>query len=221
MPDLDSYFSTNTTERDSHPLIRLLETHQGRSEFGEARVEILRSRAVLGFEPARLSLQFFDKRGDIFDYKTEPWDAELNNALMDRKVRAVSESNEIQRFGLGLGTALERAESRYGEGFFSSVLMQFVDRSPFAQMEAVRELRPYISTLKPCDGGYSVSDCSAMIQAAIEGRWIELRDKLGYESNTAERILAGALGYYLDDRFSITDSGKLGWLNATRPSGRM
>src|SRR5262245_8047382 len=122
MPDLDSYFNTDKTERDSHPLIRLLEAQQARSEFGDAKIEILRPRAALGFEPARLSLQFFDKQGKIYDYKIEPWDAELNNALMDRAIRAIDESNEIQRFGLGISAAFEHPENRYGEGFFSAVL---------------------------------------------------------------------------------------------------
>jgi hypothetical protein len=214
MPDLDSYFKMDKTERDSHPLIRLLEAHQGKSEFGEARVEILRQRVALGFDPAQLSLQFFNKQGKIYEYKTEPWDAELNNALIDHRIRAVNESNEIQRFGLGLGAALEHPENRYGDGFFSAVLMLFVDQSPFAQMDAVRQLRPYLPTNRPYDGGHSLEDCRAMVQAALQDRWLELRRKLGYDKPDAERILAGALAYYLDERFSITDGRKLGWLTA-------
>lgn len=214
MPDLDHYFNTDKTERASYPLIRLLEAHQGKSEFGEARVEILRQRAPLGFEPAQLSLQFLDKQGKIYDYKTEPWDAELNNALIDRQIRAVNASNEIQRFGLGLGAAFEHPENRYGDGFFSAVLMLVVDQSPFVQMDAVRELRPFISINRPYEGGHSLEDCSAMVQAGLQERWIELRRKLGYDKLDAERILAGALAYYLDERFSITDGRKLGWLKA-------
>lgn len=214
MPDLDDYFKTDKTERASYPLIRLLVEHQVKSEFGEARVEILRQRAPLGFEPAQLSLQFLDKQGTIYDYKIEPWDAELNNALIDRKIRAVDTSNEIQRFGLGLGGAFEHPESRYGDGFFSAVLMRFVDQSPFVQMDAVQELRPYISTNRPYEGGHSAENCSEMIQAVLHDRWIELRDRLAYDQQDAEGILAGALAYYLDERFGITDGRKLCWLKA-------
>ncbi len=87
MPDLDSYFKIDRTERDSHPLIRLLDAQQNNPKFGTAKVQILRTRAALGFEPARLSLVFFDKQKVIYDYKTEAWDAELNDALLDRKIR--------------------------------------------------------------------------------------------------------------------------------------
>ena len=62
MPDLDSYFKIDRTERDSHPLIRLLDVQHQKPKFGTAKVQILRPRAALGFEPAQLSLVFFNKQ---------------------------------------------------------------------------------------------------------------------------------------------------------------
>jgi len=212
MSDLDSYFKGGTLQGESRPLIRLLDVHQEKPEFCEAKVEILRPRAALGFEPARLSLQFFNMEDKMYDYKTEPWDAELNEALLYRKIRAIDEFNEIQRFGLALGAALQRPENRYGDGFFSAVLMRVVDQSPFASMAPVEQLRPHISSNKPYDGGHSADDCRAMIQAVLQERWDELRTTLGYDKQVAERILAGALAYFLDERFSITDGRRLGWL---------
>ena len=50
MSDLDSYFKIDKRERDSHPLIRLFDVHQGKPEFGKAKVQIIRPRAALGFE---------------------------------------------------------------------------------------------------------------------------------------------------------------------------
>jgi hypothetical protein len=214
MPDLDSYFKIDKTERDSHPLIRFLDIQQQKPEFGKAKIQIIRRRAALGFEPAQLSLEFFDKQDRMYDYKTEAWDAELNDTLLDRKIGATDESNEVQRFGLGLDAALQHPENRYGDGFFSAVLMLVVDQSPFAKMDPVRELRPYISTNRPYEGGHSAEDCSVMIQAALQDRWLQLRRNLGYDKGDAERILAGALASYLDERFSITDGRKLGWLKA-------
>src|SRR5438874_2173776 len=128
MSDLDNYFQIDKRERDSHPLIRFLDAQQGTPRFSAAKVQIIRPRAALGFEPARLSLQFFNQQGQIYDYKTEFWDAELNDALVDRKIRALDASNEIQRFGLGLAAALQQPENRYGDGFFSAVLMLVVDQ---------------------------------------------------------------------------------------------
>jgi hypothetical protein len=144
--------------------------HQGKPDFGAARAEIIRPRAALGFEPAQLPLQFFDTHDQMYDYKTELWDAELNDALVDCKIRAINEPNEIQRFGLGLGAALQRPENRYGDGFFNAVLVLVVDQSPFAKREPVRELRPYISTNRPYQGGHSAEDCHRMIQAVLQDR---------------------------------------------------
>ena len=191
MPDLDSYFKINTTERDSHPLIRLLDVQHQKPEFGAAKVQIIRPRAALSFEPAQLSLQFFDKQDRMYDYKTEAWDAELNEALLDRRIRATDESNEIQRFGLVLDAALQHPENRYSDGFFSAVLMRVIDQSPFARMDPVRELRPHISTNRPYEDGHSAEDCSVMIQAALQDRWLQLRRDLSYDKTEAERILAG------------------------------
>jgi hypothetical protein len=181
-------------------------------QYGGAKVQIIRPRAALGFEPAQLSLQFFDKCGQMYDYKTELWDAELNEVLIDREIRAIDESNEIDRFGLGLGAAFQHPESRYGDGFFSAVLMLVIDQSPFAKMHPIQQSRPYISTNRPYEGGRSADDCGGMIQAVLQDRWLELRRKLNYGQADAERILAAALAYYLDERFSITDGQKLGWL---------
>jgi len=214
MPDLDSYFKTDKTERDSHPLIRLLDVQRGKPEFDTAKVQIIRPRAALGFEPAQLSLQFFNKQGQMYDYKTEAWDAELNDTLLDRKIPAIDESNEIQRFGLGLAAALQHAENRYGDGFFNAVLMLVVEQSPFAEMAPVREVSQYIFTNEPYRGGHSADDCGAMIQATLQDRWRELRTQLGYDEVEAERILAEALAYYLDERFGVTDGRRLGWLKA-------
>jgi hypothetical protein len=216
MPDLDSYFKIDDdkTERDRHPLIRVLEAHKGKPGFDAAKVQVIRQRAPLGFEPAQLSLLFFDQEGAVYDYKSEPWDAELNEALIKHKIRAVDESNEVQRFGLGLAAALQHPENRYGEGFFSAVLILVIDQGPFAKMDPVREVRPHISANRPYEGGHSAEDCSVMIQAALQDRWLELRRNLEYDKTEAERVLAGALGYYLDERFSITDGRKLGWLKA-------
>ena len=214
MSDLDNYFDLDKVKHEKHPLIRLLEIQRGKPDFVAAKLEIIRPRAALGFEPARFSLQFINKQGDLYDYRIEPWDAELNEALIDRDVQAIDESNESQRFGLALSSAFQRPENRYGDGFFSAVLMLVLDLNPFADMLPVKELRPYISTRKPYQGGKSVEDCSEIIQSLLQDRWIELRRNLKYEKVDAERILGAAIAYYLDERFSITDGRKLGWLKA-------
>ena len=49
MSDLESYFKIDRRERDSHPLIRLLDVYREMPEFGAARVKVIRPRAALGF----------------------------------------------------------------------------------------------------------------------------------------------------------------------------
>ncbi len=93
-----------------------------------------------------MTLNFFSNQGQLYDYKTEAWDPALNSALIDAGIRAEDEPNEIQRFGLGLASALEGPESPYGDGFFNAVLMRFIDDGPFARKAAVQAIRPYIST---------------------------------------------------------------------------
>ncbi len=213
--DLESFLTVGQKrEFEDHPLIRLLTLRQSKPDFGAARVVILRPRAALGFEPARLTLEFLDNRGSPIDYKTEEWDPGLNGALVRREIRALDEANEITRFGLALAAAFEEAESRYGDGFFNAVLMQVVDKSPFAGKAVINDLRPHISTNRPYQGGHSAEDCAVMIQSALQDRWFELRRNLGYEKDAADRIMAGALASYLDDRFTVTDRRKLGWLTS-------
>jgi hypothetical protein len=211
--DLENFLSTEQKRGfEDHPLIRLLASRQSKPDFGGARVVILRPRAALGFEPARLTLEFLDNQGNPIDYKTEEWDPGLNGALVRREIRASNETNEITRFGLALAAAFEEAESRYGDGFFNAVLMLVIDRSPFAGKATIRELRPHISANKPYQRGSSAEDCAVMIQSALQDRWYELRKNLRYEQDAADRIMAGALAYYLDERFTVTDRRKLGWL---------
>lgn len=212
MSNLEQFFTGDKRGYQDHPMMRLYSAQKQRADFGRAVLQIQRPRAALGFQPARMTLNFFNDQGQLYDYKTEEWDPTLNSNLIDAGIRAEDELNEVQRFGLGLAAAFDGPESRYGDGFFNSVLMRFIDSGPFATKEPVQALRPYISTNRPYDRGTSADDCTAMIQDALQDRWLELRRNLGYDEDAADRILAGALAYYLDERFSITDGRKLGWL---------
>ncbi|WP_417398223.1 hypothetical protein [Gimesia chilikensis] len=212
MSNLENYFEADESKREWHPLLRLFDTRRQKDEFSVAKVRIDRPRAALGFEPAMISLEFFNKKNELLDYKIEPWDADLNKALVNRSIRAINESNEIERFGLGLRDTLQHPESRYGDGYFRSVLMVYIDASPFADMPPIKKLRPCISTMKPYQGNHAAEDCQIMIQTGLQDHWLRLRRSLQYSKTEAESILAGALAYYLDEVFGITDGIKLGWL---------
>lgn len=213
MVTLDDYFQGGLSLRDSHPLVRWLDAERLNPEFAVAKVHISRPRSPLGFEPAQLSLQFFDRQDRQVGEKLEAWDAELNEALVVRRIRAFDREHEAQRFSLGLGAALQWPERRYGDGFFNTVLLGTIDLSPLMLLEPIQALRPYLPDRKPREG-QAAEDCAVMIRAAMAARWRQLREQLGYAQQDAEQILTEATAYYLDDRFSVTAGRRLGWLEA-------
>src|SRR5438094_276667 len=124
MNDLQSYFRQGREDVDRHPLLRHLSNLKKQKEFREARLEVRRPRGMLGFEPAVMYLHFIKVNGSELPYLQEPWDEELNTALVKRGIQAIDEENEVIRFGLALVGAFQKPEVRVGEGFFSSVLVE-------------------------------------------------------------------------------------------------
>jgi hypothetical protein len=210
MSQLQEYFSGGKKVDSDHPLVRLLESRRAKGD--EARLEIRRPRAALGFEPAMMYLHFLNGDGEVEDYKTEQWDPELNQSLIQRHVRAIDENSEVTRFALGLAAALERPESRYGDGFFNGSLVAVIDDGPLSALPPIQVLRRHITSNRACADGQSFNDCTTMIRDALQDRWHELKDDLNYPADDADRVLAEALAAYLDERFTISDRKRLGWL---------
>ncbi len=214
MSDLENQFMYLNPQLDDHPLLRLLARRKTLSEFKEAKIEVRRHRTALGFEPAVMYLHFLTGNGSELDCKAESWDYDLNQSLVERGVAAIDEHNEVVRFALALKTALQKSERRFGDGFFSSVLVEYVNKEPWIIKNAtVRDvLRHTTTTQPPSQNGDNYQDCRDMINLTLGSRWKELRKRLEYPADAAERILVGAIAQYLDERFSVTDRRKLGWL---------
>jgi len=210
MSKLQEYFSGGKKVDSDHPLVKLLESRRIKGE--EARLEVRRPRAALGFEPAMMSLHFLNEDGGLGDYKAEPWDPELNQSFIQRHVRAIDENSEVTRFALGLAAALERPESRYGDGFFNGSLVAVIDDGPLGSLPPIQALRRHITSNRAYANGQSFNDCKTMIRDALQDRWHELKDDLKYPADDADRVLAEALAAYLDERFTVTDRKRLGWL---------
>jgi hypothetical protein len=157
-------------------------------------------------------LHFMNAEGKSGDYKAEPWDPDLNQSLIRRHVRALDEENEVTRVALALAAALSTAESRFGDGFFNGVLVAVIDEGPLGEQSAIQSLRSHIPTNKPEAQSSSFADCAAMIRDALQDRWHELKDDLGYNDADADEVFIEALAAYLDERFTITDRRRLGWL---------
>ncbi|MGO8746338.1 MAG: hypothetical protein ACLQNE_10140 [Thermoguttaceae bacterium] len=213
MPRLDDYFSEAIDTQYDHPLLRYLTAVGAQPDFREAKADVIRPRGPLGHTPTKLCLHFFAKSGDEMDRpRLEDWDDELNAALIQRGVRAISVDNEKVRFSLGLRAAFRAAEDRFGDGYYNGVLIHHIVNSPFKDHSAVGEVLPHVHRGDIDPSFRTYYDCREMIDNAIRGRAKELTKYLGYEIPEAEDILASAVAQYLDDRFSVTNRRILGLL---------
>ena len=213
MPRLDSYFRDDATTQDDHPLLRFLTQKEAEPEFHEAKVEVVRPRAPLGHRPAKLYLHFYAKSGgETESPHPEEWDDELNTALVQRRVKAISVENEKVRFSLGLRAALQQAEDRFGDGYYNGVLVHHISNSPFEDNVAVADVLSHVYRNGIDPSFRSYLECREMIDGAIRGRAKELTKSLGYDLHEAEDILAAAVAQYLDERFSVTNRKALGLL---------
>ena len=205
MSKLDSFFEKKS-ETFRHPLLSFLD----KAHAERVAIEVERPQDVLGFKAAKIYLHL------VVDGREQPpaeyaWDDELNAALVGRGIKAVSVDNEKVRFGLGLRFGFKRSESRFGDGFFNSVLVIVVKEGGFAEHPDVADILKDVHTNKPHMSGNGYGDCYEMITKAISDRANELVDSLRYGKDEAREILSGAMARYLDERFTVTNRRRLGW----------
>ncbi|WP_165227373.1 hypothetical protein [Aquisphaera insulae] len=158
----------------------------------------------------------FVKDGRELPIESTPWDDELNAGLIDLEVPAVDADQEADRFALGLRAALRKPSRDFGDGYFNSVLTDFLKNVDRSEYPAMSEALVYSSANAPSRDGLRGSEsyrvCREMIADAITGRAHELRDRLRYPEDKARNILDHALARYLDERFSLTSRRQLGLL---------
>jgi len=206
MSKLNSFFGSKGS-KFSHPLLTFLEGIQA----DRKEIEVSRPKDTLGFKAAKIYLHI------TADEKQQPpaeyaWDDELNAHLVTSGIRSITADNEKMRFALGLRFGFKRAESRFGDGFFNAVLAMVVREEGFAEHQEVKRILNYVSTDQPYMDGNGYSDCREMIERAIGDQANSLVKDLKYTLEQAEDILAGAMAKYLDERFSVSDRERLGWL---------
>jgi hypothetical protein len=195
---LKSYF-TRGTEPELPEVRRWRE--KGLKPIG---CKLLRERDGLAFRPAQLAIRF--------DGSPRPavmlWDGGINDWLVAHRVRA---ENEADRFGFMLREQFGPIQQRYGDGFFNSVLLH--DLRADAELVAhadVREALDGIQAPRPMRGA-AARDCGDMIQSVLTSCGTALVARLKYGHDEAEETFCAALVYFLDERFSITNSRILGW----------
>jgi hypothetical protein len=168
------------------------------------RCKFVRQREGLGFAPAKLVVYFYRDERQIAPPDTVLWSTALNDWLVTRGATAVDRANESERFGFGFAERFEPVEERYGEGFFSSVLVELLRDTGFAKSPRVRATLSQIHAIPP-SRERSELECRTWIDGLIRDVGAQHVDKLSYRPREAEEILDGAMAYYLDDRFNITN----------------
>jgi hypothetical protein len=206
MPPLDLVF-TNRREAYQHPLLRFLDSTKPR----DVRVEIDRPKDVLGYKPASIYLHWAVGGVDQ-PPQSYPWDYELNAELVQRGIPSVSADAEKVRFGLALRDAFKRPEARFGDGFFNAVLIMVVRELGFHEYPEVAQVLKHLTQSRPHMGGHGFDDCREMIIGMISDCATDLVTALHYPEPNAKIILAGAMARYLDERFTVTDRVRLGWV---------
>ncbi len=193
-----------------HPKLRFWKSMKDR---GVTLVcELVRERDGLSFGPARLYVHFLDaQRKDLQSPDEVEWDAGLNDALLEIGVRAASDENEINRFGLTLRDRFEDPEGRFGEGYFNAVLLEYIRQSPFGSESAVIEKLADITANQPSRCGSSYAECRDAIETVLVHCGNDLMNLYDKDERRCSQILTGALAKYLDERFSITNRKLLGW----------
>lgn len=210
MSDLDEFFPR---EKDyDHPKLRAWLRSKEGNDVGDFFVEFRRKRRGLSFDPAMLYVTIKAKDGrELVSADSEPWDFDLNEALIDKKFRTKTSENESERFGYMLQHMFESIEVRFGDGFFNSTLIFYLRRTPFSKHPRVKNVLLKINEYEPARDGNSYEDCIGRIKSVLANCGRYLTVDLKYTRDQATAILDGAIEYYLDERFSITNRTKLGW----------
>ena len=211
MMTLDDLFSRQTDSL--HPQVRKWKARLAEPNTS-ATLDVFLPDSGLGQPPPEMTLQFA-KDGEPLPEETLPWDDDLNSGLIQLGVRSVSQGQEAKRFALGLRAAMRKASRDVGDGYFNSVLVEFLTEIGPTLHSDIAEIITYID-INQLRQEVKASDryttCRELIADAISGRAHELTELLGYSRGEAKDILGVAIYDYLDKRFSVSYRRRRGLL---------
>lgn len=193
-----------------HPKLRYWQA-LARRHGASPTVEVFRPRDGFGFAPTRLYVTVYDEDGEPVVNDAEPWEPLLMLATVERGWRAPDLDKETVRFGLLLKMFFSQPQMRYGEGYFSAVLVGFLRDSEFAREPAIAALLSSISEPGRTSPSPSRDDCEENIKAVLARVARLLVENLKYGQEEAKTVLAASLAYFLDERFSVTSRKILGF----------
>jgi hypothetical protein len=209
MAALDQFFD-GPPSKLVRPEIRRLEAQFRIARAESYTCEFHRVRDGLAYGPATL-LVFFEKARTEVAPEHFPWDLEIDEWLVDHGARASNQVNESERFGFSLRERIAPIEDRYGSGYLSSVLVQYLHRSEIAvHATRVKKILARVHEHTPSEGP-SAEDCRAQIRQVLTKCAQDLGKSLKYERRAALEIFDGAIAYFLDERFNVTTRELLGF----------
>lgn len=169
-----------------------------------------RPREGLVFRPARLILLIKDEKDELLDSLDAPWSGDLNEWAVAKGIQCEQPTNESERFGFALQDKFSSVVLRYGDGFFNAVLIQHLRAEGLDGVAPVSEKLARIHEPRPANGD-NATDCAQLIDQVIQDAAHDLIGKLTYPKEQAAQLLTGAIAYYLDERFNITNADLLGF----------
>lgn len=208
MSQLKDYFQAPNGDVELHPQVRKWRRQLSDGSADNAKCELWRKRQGLTFAPATIHVEL-TKDGVEVSSGTIEWDPDTNMELMRLGVQAVTPVNEAKRLALMLQHWFSIPEARYGDGYFNSVLYDFLKQSPLGAFKPIADALSSMHEYNPSKGA-SYVDCVGSIEAVIRTAARALVESLRYGEDEAEGILVNAIAEYLDERFSITNRHMLG-----------
>lgn len=218
MTDLEHFFDKSPPP--VHPRVRFWEGALKSGEVAHLLVEVWRERFdILSWGPTTLCVYCKDaSERDVHPPEEIAWNEKLNRELIRLRARAISLENESERFGLVLRDRLDSVVIRFGDGFFSGVLIDYLGEGGFASLDPVQKALSRIHVFKPA-GGPHRTRCIEFIQEELKYCVDALFEVFMYSKAQSISILSNALYSYLDERFSITTREMLGDLGRVQVPG--
>jgi hypothetical protein len=191
-----------------HPRIRAWDQWRQAPGITAVEVEVRREREGLVVGPARLFVSFL-RKDTVEKLDETEWDLELDQWLVSvARAKGPHLASEKIRFSLWLRAHFLSALRRYGDGYFSAVLLDLV-REDFAKVPEVAEVLGQIHKYAEVSSSAALQDCRLDIQGALGMVGAAIASL--HDADHAWDILGGALARYLDERFSVTNRKLLGF----------
>lgn len=207
MNSLDDFIQNAGSHPLKHPQIEVWDSILSNPNFHDKAVQFYRERKGLTFSQAYLYLKWTQdnmKMSDKHEYHLE-----LDLYLYKKGIYAVSEDNEAQRGGFWLKYRFEKGDIEYGDGYFSSVLIERID-SLFGQNPVIKDTMKKIARNRASKGTTNYSNCLAFVNNVLE-EYLTFLKYLNYPADIIKTISTYAINSYLDERFHITNRELLGF----------